>query len=110
MKDLRNKADVLPPSDIGHAVSEILRVYYLDRYGIPAPFKTTEELFPHATRNDESLRRRNWRDRFESLAAIYDALSYMPGPLSKTDAIALVESAISKLEEERMLHEDSLAV
>lgn len=109
MKDLRNKIDVIAPAEVGHGVSEILRQYYLDRYGIPAPFKTTEELFPQATRNDEPLRRRHWRERFESLAALYDSLSYMPPPLSKPDAVGLVDSAISKLEEERLLHEDSVA-
>ncbi len=109
MKDLRNKADVIAPADVGHRVSEILRTYYLDRYGIPAPFKTTEELFPHATRNDEPLRRRMWRERFESLAELYDSLAYMPPAFSKNDALTLVENTISKLEEER-LHENTLAV
>jgi len=108
MKALRAKADVLPPSQIGHEVSEVLRRYYLERYGIPAPFKTSEELFPAGSLETEPLRRRAWRERFESLAALYDSLSYAPLPATKAEALALVETALVKLEEER-LHENPLA-
>jgi hypothetical protein len=108
MKALRAKADVLPPSEIGHEVSEVLRRYYLERYGIPAPFKTSEELFPAGSLETEPLRRRAWRERFESLAALYDSLSYAPLPVTKAEALALVETALVKLEEER-LHENPLA-
>jgi hypothetical protein len=102
MKDLRAKADVLPPSEVGHGVSEILRRYYMDRYHIPAPFKTTEELFPRVPIEEEPIRRRVWRQRFESLAALYDSLAYAPLPATRSEAIALVETAIIKLEEERL--------
>lgn len=108
MKALRAKAELLPPSQIGHEVSEVLRRYYLERYGIPAPFKTTEELFPAGSAEQEPPRRRMWRERFESLAALYDSLSYAPMPATKDEALALVETAIMKLEEER-LHENPLA-
>ena len=108
MKALRAKAEVLSPSEVGHLVSELLRRYYLERYGIPAPFKTSEELFPAGSLEQEPLRRRAWRERFESLAALYDSLSYAPLPATKTEALALVETAIVKLEEER-LHENPLA-
>jgi hypothetical protein len=56
----------------------------------------------------EPLRRRAWRERFESLAALYDSLSYAPLPVTKAEALALVETALVKLEEER-LHENPLA-
>jgi len=108
MKDLRGRADVIEPGDVGHSVSAILRRYYLDRYGIPAPFKTTEELFPRGSLDHEPLRRRQWRERFESLAALYDSLSYAPLPATRAEALALVDTAINKLEEER-LHEHTLA-
>ena len=49
-----------------------------------------------------------WRERFESLAALYDSLSYAPMPATKEEALALVETAIMKLEEER-LYENPLA-
>jgi hypothetical protein len=108
LKDLRSKAEGLTPVDIGHRVSEILRHYYEDRYHIPAPCRTSEELFPAIPLQEEHPRRRHWRERFESLAALYDALSYTPLPASKSEALALVETAINKLEDER-LHEHTLA-
>ena len=40
LKDLRNKADVMRPSEVGHQVSEILRRFYEARYGLPAPYRT----------------------------------------------------------------------
>jgi len=106
LKDLRNKADVLPPSEVGHGVSEILRRFYEARYGIPAPFRTSQELFPKVDLNQEPLRRRLWRERYEPLAAIYDALSYAPVPATSADATRLIDDAIHKLEEER-LNEDA---
>lgn len=108
LKMLRDKASSMAPSEVGHTVSEVLRRYYLERYGIPAPFKTTEELFPACSAEQEPPRRRMWRERFESLAALYDSLSYAPMPATKEEALALVETAIMKLEEER-LHENPLA-
>ncbi|MBL9146002.1 MAG: DUF4381 family protein [Verrucomicrobiaceae bacterium] len=106
MKDLRGKADVLPPSEVGHGVSEILRRYYMERYSIPAPFKTTQELFPLNADVDKNFRRRAWRERFEPLAELYDSLAYAPLPATSSEAIALVETAINKLEEERLLPDE----
>ena len=106
MKDLRGKADVLQPSEVGHGVSEILRRYYLERYGIPAPFKTTQELFPASADVDKNFRRRVWRERFEPLAALYDSLSYAPLPATSSEAVTLVETAINHLEEERLLPDE----
>ena len=108
LKMLRDKTSAMTPSEVGHTVSEVLRRYYLERYGIPAPFKTTEELFLTGSAEQEPPRRRMWRERFESLAALYDSLSYAPMPATKEEALALVETAIMKLEEER-LYENPLA-
>lgn len=102
LKALRAKADQMAPAEIGHEVSEILRRFYQDRYHIPAPYRTTQELFPSVRLEDEPLRRRHWRERYESLAALYDSLSYAPLPASPSEAIALIETAITKLEEERL--------
>lgn len=106
LKDLRNKADVLPPSEVGHGVSEIMRRFYEVRYSIPAPFRTSQELFPSVDLSQEPLRRRMWRERYEPLAAVYDALSYAPVPATTADATRLIDDAIHKLEEER-LNEDA---
>ena len=108
LKDLRNKADVMRPSEVGHQVSEILRRFYEARYGLPAPYRTSQELFPKVDLNQEPLRRRLWRERYEPLAAVYDALSYAPVPATSAEAVRLIDSAVAKLEEER-LNEDPLA-
>lgn len=106
MKDLRGKADVLSPSEVGHGVSEILRRYYMERYSIPAPFKTTQELFPQQADVDKNFRRRAWRERFETLATLYDSLAYAPLPATGDEAVALVDTALNKLEEERLLPDE----
>ena len=108
LKDLRNKVDVLSASEVGHQVSEILRRFYEARYGIPAPFRTTQELFPKVEPTQEPMRRRMWRERYEPLAAIYDQLSYAPVPGTTVEAARLVDDAIHKLEDER-LNEDPRA-
>ncbi|MDB6120870.1 MAG: hypothetical protein JWO08_4651, partial [Verrucomicrobiaceae bacterium] len=108
LKDLRGKADVLSPSETGHQVSEIMRRFYEARYGIPAPFRTSQELFPRVDISQEPMRRRAWRERYEPLAAVYDALSYAPVPATMSDAILLIDNAMQKLEEER-LNENALA-
>ena len=108
LKELRNQADVMSPAQVGHQVSETLRRFYEARYGIPALVRTSQELFPKVDLKQEPLRRRVWRERYEPLAAIYDALSYAPAPATKAEAVRLIDEAIAKLEEERM-NEDSLA-
>ncbi len=108
LKNLRSKADALDPSEVGHQVSEIMRRFYEARYGIPAPFRTSQELFPRVDISQEPLRRRLWRERYEPLATVYDALSYAPAPATLNKAILLIDNAMDKLEEER-LNENTLA-
>ena len=108
LKDLRNKAGGLSPSESGHQVSEIMRKFYEARYNIPAPYRTSQELFPQVDLSHEPLRRRMWRERYEPLAAIYDELSYAPVPATAVEALRLIDAAIGKLEDER-LNEDPRA-
>ena len=100
LRDLRASAGDLPPPEIGHRVSEVLRVYFMARYSVPALYLTTPELFPkwHAA---ESEIKRAWRERFEPLAGIYDEIAFAPQPATRAQAQSLIESAITKLEEER---------
>jgi hypothetical protein len=107
LKDIHNRADILPPADVGHAVSHVLRTYYQARYGIPAPARTTQELFPEAGRDDEPIRRRQFRLRFEPLATLYDQLAYAPLPATSAEALTLVDTATATLEDER-LHESAM--
>lgn len=100
LRELKSKAGNLSPAEIGHGVSETLRTYYLHRYGVPAPFRTTEELFPVVHELNESSRRRRWRDKFEPLAASYDALAYAPESVAHLSGLELIDQAISTLEAE----------
>ena len=108
LKDLRNRADALGPSEVGHRVSEILRRFHEARYGIPAPYRTSQELFPNVDMSAEPLRRRLWRERYQPLAAVYDVLSYGPMPATKAEALTLIDTSLEKLGEERQ-NEDALA-
>ncbi|MBL9113430.1 MAG: DUF4381 family protein [Verrucomicrobiaceae bacterium] len=107
LRELRSRTDTIPPSETGHGVSEILREYYLNRYGLPAPYRTSEELFPVEAMASESSRRRQWRERFEPLAPAYDRLAYAAVPATSAEAVALVETAIQCLESEITLGGDA---
>ena len=108
LKDLRSRADAIGPAEVGHQVSEILRRFHEVRYGIPATCRTSQELFPKVDMSGEPLRRRAWRERYEPLAAVYDALSYAPVPATTVEAVKLIDASLEKLGEER-LNEDALA-
>ncbi len=109
MKEVQNHADIMPPPEIGQRVSAILRRYFMDRYGLPAPFRTSQELFPSVELVAAPRRTRHIQERFAPLAAIYDTLEFGPTGGSREAAVALVSAVVSKLEEER-LHEDTLAI
>jgi hypothetical protein len=100
LREVRAKVDSTPPATTGHEVSEVLREYYLHRYSVPAPFRTTQELFPTGWDEPETSRRKKWRERFAPLAPEYDRLAYAPVPATTEDARQLVESAIVTLEAE----------
>ena len=100
LRDLRARGGELEPPEIGHRVSEILRVYFMDCYSVPALFQTTPELFPK-WRDVGTSDRRAWRERFAPLSGIYDEMAFAPQPATQAQAQALIESAITKLEEDR---------
>lgn len=97
---LRHRAESLTLAEIGHGVSEILRIYLLDRYALPAPFRTTPELFPPTDSADPSSAN-PLRQRFGPVAEKYDELSFAPRPATMAEALALVDSAMQTLNEER---------
>lgn len=96
LRELRAAAGGLQPSDIGHRVSEILRTYFMARYEMPAPFRTTPELFGSTAGS-----RRDLNERFGPLATIYDEIAFAPQPFTGAQAQSLIENAIHKMEEER---------
>lgn len=97
---LRHRAASLTPAEVGHGVSEILRIYLLDRYALPAPFRTTPELFPPTDSADPSSAN-PLRQRFGPVAEKYDELSFAPRPATMAEALALVDAAMQTLNEER---------
>jgi hypothetical protein len=99
---LRADAPTLPPGHVGSQVSAVLRRYYLQRYGVPAPYRTSQELFPPGTAPEEGRQRKQWRERFDGLAEIYDTLEFSSAPATVTDSQALIDTAIARLEEERL--------
>lgn len=100
---LRDHAD-LPPSETGHRVSVILREYQMGRYGIPAPFRTREELFE---RGDFAPSEEK-RERFAPLAQTCDQLAFAPSPATAAEAEALVRAAIEALRREVFHSEGAL--
>ena len=97
---LRQRAASRTPAEIGHGVSEILRIYLMDRYALPAPFRTTPELFPRTSSADPSSSN-PLRQRFGPVAEKYDELSFAPRPATMVEALALVDAAMQTLMEER---------
>jgi len=97
LRELHGRAGSEPPGETSAQVSELLRRYFLDRYKIPAPFRTTHEIF-HGDGIPATSQRLY---KYASLAELWDQLSFAPVPSSATEAVALVEKAITYLEEDR---------
>ncbi len=90
-------ANEQPPGETASQVSEVLRRYFFDRYKIPAPFRTTREIFQGDGIPATSLR----LHRYASLAELWDQLAFAPLPSSGPEAKALVGKALEYLEEDR---------
>lgn len=96
LQALSSQSRSLPPPELAGKVSEILRRYFLNRYGIPAPYRTSGELFNPAL-SAQSPR----VQKYAPLAALWDELSFAPLPASETEAAELLARAMTHLEEER---------
>lgn len=115
LRQLSATAATLPPAETGHRVSLILRQYLQDRYRIPAPCRTTPELFA-AAKTPPPLPKAAANGLFEirparaaapaapvvfaPLAELWDRLAFAPLPASTSEALALVETAIQRVEED----------
>lgn len=96
LQALSAKSRSLPPPELAGQVSEILRRYFLQRYGIPAPFRTSGEIF------DESASVKAPRiHKYAPLAVLWDELSFAPQPESDSEAGELLARAMTHLEEDR---------
>lgn len=97
MEKLRGQVDHLPPSELAHQVSVILRDYQFGRYSLPAPYRTSEELYG----DQSTVQRTELKQRFGPIAAIYDRLEFAPVPATKGESLDLIEAAVQALREEK---------
>ena len=125
LRDILVKSTQQPPTQTAADVSETLRVYFFERYKIPAPFRTTQELFVKEGIPATSLKLQKnaapaepWDQvafavkegipatsqklqKYAALADLWDQLAFAPVPSNHGEATALVQKAISHLEEDR---------
>lgn len=104
LKELSSKARGLPPGEVSAQVSEILRRYFFDRYQIPAPFRTTHELFDGASTQPVPR-----LQKYASLATLWDELSFAPAPASEEETMELLAKAISALEDDHPVQAADIA-
>ncbi len=97
LREILARAPGQKPGDTSAQVSAVLRTYFWERYHIPAPFRTTKELFQDASIPATSQRLR----RYSALADWWDRLSFAPVPATADEAVKLVEQALAYLEEDR---------
>lgn len=116
LRHLASASDTLPPAEAGHRVSVILRQYMQDRYQIPAPYRTTPELFSTlqspalepAIASTGLLELRpapttapiRVVGKFAPLAELWDQLAFAPLPATPAESRSLIEVAILRIEED----------
>jgi hypothetical protein len=105
LNDLRSRIQSIPPQDISHRVSQILRRYLQERYAVPAPARTTHEIFdgtPERLPGVPIPRAQGvWRERFEPVAHLCDDISFMPAPRTHDESTALIDQALARMQEEK---------
>jgi hypothetical protein len=97
LRELSSRARSQPPGSTAAEISEILRQYFLVRYKIPAPFRTTHEIFQGGSISPASPK----LHKYAPLAELWDSLSFAPVPASNDEAAELLARAITCLEEDR---------
>jgi hypothetical protein len=106
LAELKARAASLPPAEVSHRVSSILRRYLQDRYAVKTVSRTTPEIFSGLRHFEPGVpiprAEGVWKERFAPVAQLCDDLSFMPVPHSSQEAITLIENAISRVEEERV--------
>jgi hypothetical protein len=105
LNDLKARLAAIPPQDMSHRVSLVLRRYLLERYAVPAPARTTHEIFAGTQERLPSvpITRAHglWRERFEPVARLCDDISFMPAPHTNEESAALIDQALACLQEEK---------
>lgn len=90
---------------MSHRVSQVLRRYLLERYAVPAPARTTSEIFEGTQERLPGVpiprAQGLWRERFEPVARLCDDISFMPAPHTPEESAALIDQALARLQEEK---------
>ncbi|HSI62961.1 MAG TPA: hypothetical protein VLE43_07570 [Candidatus Saccharimonadia bacterium] len=99
LQSLRGRVQEMAPSEVAHDVSLIIRTYLQHSYAVPAPYRTTEEIY-----NSPAMSTREpLKHRFEPVAVFYDQVEFAPHPRTVADSEGLVDSALEVLAEEQRL-------
>lgn len=106
LNDLRARVESIPPQEMSHRVSLVLRRYLQERYAVPAPARTTYEIFDGVTVErmpgmPVPRAKGLWRERFEPVAHLCDEISFMPAPRSGEESVSLIDQAIARMQEEK---------
>jgi hypothetical protein len=99
LEALRGRVHEMQPSEVAHDVSLIIRMYLQHSYSVPAPYRTTEEIYRSAALST----REPLKNRFEPVAVFYDQVEFAPRPRTVEDSEGLVEAALEALREEQKL-------
>lgn len=104
LQDLRSRVAQIPPAEISHRVSTVLRRYLAECYAVPALARTTPEIFSGLRdfTPDAPIPKAEgvWRERFAPVAQWCDELSFKPAPSGPEQSLELINQAISKVEED----------
>lgn len=96
LQKLRYRLNDFTPSEAAHQVSLILRSYQLERYAVPAPYRTSEELY-HEGRLQT---RKELQDRFTPLSVIHDRIAFAPQPSNRHEVEDLIDASLEALRTE----------
>ena len=106
LNDLRSRLQSIPPTDMSHRVSLVLRRYLSERYAVPATVRTTGEIFSNLRDFGAGVpiprAAGAWKERFAPVARLCDDISFMPAPRTQEESAALIDLAIQRVEEERL--------
>lgn len=106
LSDLRTRTQSVAPAEMSHRISQILRRYLQERYAVPAPARTTREIFDVRSERQPGMplprAQGMWIERFEPVARLCDDMSFMPAPRTEEESVMLIDQALARLQEEKL--------
>lgn len=105
LSELRTRIPSIPPQEMSHRISQILRRYLQERYAVPAPARTTHEIFDGKMERQTGMpvprSQGVWRERFEPVAHLCDEISFMPALRTQEESTLLIDQALARMQEEK---------